>query len=424
MSPARSNQRQRRAWKFLEPIGVPVSAAQTAGVLGVYKDAQGRERWASVSSTAYQDRDGEIVSRAALTGAVALADATNQRGPLRFWHVPGLDLGDCDYQAVTDDGRFLIESGTFRKPAYAAAIKACGQSYQVSIGFTHPAHEPVGGVFSHIHIFERSLVPEGRASNLFTRITTKERTMPLPPEKLKALQALFGDADSSALLASVQTTDKAAQAAGIAFKEAPPDPPAVYALPDGTPAIIQDGRLVALKALTEKAPMPPQELLAAAATEQADALVDEAAAMTEVTDDMDLADLTVGQFKALLGGVMDELAGGYSAKMAEMKAQYEAMGKAFGAVQAQKDDSAAQVATLKEVATAAAKLATDLDKRLKELEGDQAGAARIAKEPQAVVPIKPTLKEGAAVEGAPALLSPAEAAYKMIFGDAPQHPIT
>lgn len=407
-------------------------SCKSAGVLSVFKDATGRDRWASISSTAYRDRDGEIVSTVALKGAVALADATGERGPLRFWHVPGLDIGDCDYQAVTDDGRFLVESGTFRKPQYARALKASPQPYHVSIGFTHPAHEPVGGVFEHIAIFERSIVPDGRASNLFTRFTTKERVMPLPAEKLKALEALFGPQGAAALLSQIEATDKAAQAAGVAFKST--DAPAeitvggvVYtikqAAPPAPPAEITHGG----HTYTLKAPMAPGEMLQAAATEAADA-VERAEAEAEdapaaVTDDMDLADLTVGQFKGLLGAFLGEVKAA-EASMSELKAQYEAMGKAFGAMQAQKDDSKAQIDQLKTIAAAGAKLAADVDKRLKELEGDTApvikGGAPPA-EPQAVMPIKTELK-GA---DAPDLttLGPAESAYAMIFGEAPAFPI-
>ncbi len=189
----------------------------------VYKDASGADRWISVSSTAYRDRDQEIVSTKALSGAVALADASGYRGPLRFWHVPGVEIGDCDFQATAQDGRFLIESGTFRSPALAAAVKARAGGYQVSIGFTHPASEPdPNGVFSHIAIFERSLVPKGRASNPFTQITlaTKEIRM-LTPEKETELKELTRENPGllESLLSTITTTDKAAQAAGTTFKD-------------------------------------------------------------------------------------------------------------------------------------------------------------------------------------------------------------
>lgn len=189
----------------------------------VYKDASGADRWVAVSSTAYRDRDREIVSTKALNGAVALADASGFRGPLRFWHVPGVELGDCDYQATAQDGRFLIESGTFRSPALAAAVKSHAGEYQMSIGFTHPPDEPdSNGVFTNIAIFERSLVPRGRASNPLTQfaLVTKELRMLTPEKQTELTQLLGGNVELlSGLLGGIVTTDKEQQAAGATFKE-------------------------------------------------------------------------------------------------------------------------------------------------------------------------------------------------------------
>lgn len=192
----------------------------------VYKDASGADRWFAVSSTAYRDRDKQIVSTKALDGAVALADASGFRGPLRFWHVPGVELGDCDYQATAQDGRFLIESGTFRSPALAAAVKSHAGEYQMSIGFTHPPDEPdASGVFHHIAIFERSIVPTGRASNPLTHfaLVTKESRMLTAEKQAQLEQLLGGNAELlSGLLGSIATTDKAAQDKGVAYKDTAP----------------------------------------------------------------------------------------------------------------------------------------------------------------------------------------------------------
>jgi hypothetical protein len=201
--------------KLYASEGMDVPSEKSTSTFAVFKDATGADRWLSVTTTAYQDRDREWISRKAIAGAVAQGDASGQRGPLRFWHVPGLDLGTCDYQATAQDGRFLIESGTF-KSAVAARIgrNAAEKGYQMSPGFVHPAHEPHGGVFDHITIFERSIVPAGRASNPFTRLMVKGARM-LTDEKKKEFESLAGDAEArqflTTLLSSVQATDKAAQ---------------------------------------------------------------------------------------------------------------------------------------------------------------------------------------------------------------------
>jgi hypothetical protein len=191
----------------------------------VFKDAGGADRWLAITTTAYEDKDQEWISQKAIRAVVAAGDAGTPRGPLRFWHVPGLDLGDCDYQAAIADGRYLIESGTFRsKVAARIGQKAAAAGYQMSPGFLHTRQQPRGGVFDRIALTERSFVPPGRASNPYTRLLTKETDM-LTDEKRKAFEALAGDEASRALLQTLldeaAATTKAADAAGAIFKDAP-----------------------------------------------------------------------------------------------------------------------------------------------------------------------------------------------------------
>lgn len=139
----------------------------------VYKSSDGY-RWVAISSTAYLDRDKEIVSTKALKQAVARAEATGEYGPLRFWHVPGIDIGTTDYQALSNDGKFLVESGVITDEAIAQSLMKRGKGWQVSIGFEHPRLEPVNGVFENIRIFERSITPPGRAANPMTGFSMVE----------------------------------------------------------------------------------------------------------------------------------------------------------------------------------------------------------------------------------------------------------
>lgn len=186
----------------------------------VFKDASGHWRWVAFSSTAYRDRDGEIVSTKALADDVARADATGNYGPLRWWHVPGLDLGLCDFNALS--GRVLIESGTFKTERIARIVAAKSADLEISLGFLHPPSDPdAAGVFHTIRRFERSLTPRGKASNLFTQFRVKEPTMALDTVKKAALKALgFGDGDIAALEQQAATTEKTADAAGVAYKAA------------------------------------------------------------------------------------------------------------------------------------------------------------------------------------------------------------
>lgn len=199
--------------------------------LTVYKQANGVYRWVSRSSNAFRDRDSEIVSQKALEDDVQRADTTKEYGPLRFWHMPGVDIGDCDFNWMR--GRTLIESGTFRDPAVAEKVAQKAANYQISIGFRHPADQPDSdGVFHNIRRFERSLVPAGRAANPFTSLSvtsvTKEKqhmsdqTMS-DQVKNAALKALLdGDeAQVKEILAGAENSEKAADAMGISFKGNP-----------------------------------------------------------------------------------------------------------------------------------------------------------------------------------------------------------
>jgi hypothetical protein len=152
-------------------------AAPTAGGNAVvFKDSNGNYRWLAISSSAYEDRDGEIVSKAALTADTIRADETGEYGPLLWWHVPNAELGTCDFNAI--DGRYLIESGTFHDPVAGQRLAEKAGEIGVSIGFEHLVWEPDrDGVYSWIRRVERSLLPKHKASNRFTSLTVKETKM-------------------------------------------------------------------------------------------------------------------------------------------------------------------------------------------------------------------------------------------------------
>lgn len=183
--------------------------AEKEASLSVFKDATGRFRWVLLSSNAYRDRDGEIVSIKALTEDVARADVDKDFGPLRWWHVPGLDIGDCDFNAMS--GRMLVESGTFRSEAIGQSVYKAQKDLQASIGFRHPHTEPDREkVYHRIRRFERSLTPVGRASNPFTRLMVKQEGMMEDSEKLEQFKAMLGDEVVQQFLAQIQATQKEA----------------------------------------------------------------------------------------------------------------------------------------------------------------------------------------------------------------------
>lgn len=213
----------------------PVTAQALAGRLfKVYKQGDGRSRWVLFSSNAYEDRDGQIVSQAALEADVARADADGIYGPLRWWHLgapdasdkqapwgPGIDLGDCDYNAM--QGRILVESGTFRDERVAAAVLEHADELGASIGFWHPVDQPDDeGVFHDIARFERSLLPAEYASNPLTMLAAvHQEEDSMLKTKLQQLFNLLGDDKlAEAVIESAGVLDESAEKAGVRHKEA------------------------------------------------------------------------------------------------------------------------------------------------------------------------------------------------------------
>ena len=184
-----------------------------AGVT-VFKQKDGNYRWLAVSSNAFMDGDKEIVSTKALEDDVA---RDGDRGPLRWWHEPQLDLGKADFSAM--HGKMLIESGTFKSREIARAIALKAKNLSMSVGFVHPRSEPDSdGVFHNIRIFERSLLPQERAANKFTKFEVVEENS-MNETKYKALKDLVGDALVAKILGSAEISEKEAMADGIRFKQ-------------------------------------------------------------------------------------------------------------------------------------------------------------------------------------------------------------
>jgi len=209
--------------------GIHDHAVSLGATCKVVKQADGSYRWVLISSSAYQDRDGEIVSQKALEADVARADAEKDYGPLLWWHESRLPLGDADFNAT--HGPMLIESGTFKSGAVAVGLKEHEAELGGSIAFNHPMTEPdKEGVFNTVRRFERSILPKEKASNLFTRFSVKEST-DMDKEKVDSLKDKIGDEAVSAILQSAEAQTKQADAAGVRRKEEQPDGAASTAPP-------------------------------------------------------------------------------------------------------------------------------------------------------------------------------------------------
>lgn len=273
----------------------------------VFKDKSGKMRWLSISSSSYEDRDGEIVSIKALRADVKRTDKDGDYGPLRWWHMgkpditkkiagKGVDLGTCDFSMV--HGKMLIESGLFDDPDIAQSVKENADNLRVSIAFFHPENEPDReGVFHNIRRFERSIMPKGFESNPFTSFMVKETSM-TDEQKKDKLNELVGGSKASTLLSNVDDMQTQADSKGIKNKEG--------------------GWLSQFKSVfgirdDNQNPTEKEAKIKSAL----DALVD-AVGQTDKAEDSDrLAEITVGDLRDVMVDVMRSVIGDM---MGEMKA--------------------------------------------------------------------------------------------------------
>lgn len=333
----------------------------------VFKTSRGL-RWLAISSNNYEDRDREIVSKAALDADVARTAADGKYGPLRWWHIgepdplsdepwgPGLDLGTCDFAAM--DNRFLIESGTFKDHEIGEAIAAKAPQLALSIGFFHPRGEPdAEGVFHHIRRFERSLAPAGKVSNPLTAFYVPGATpMAMQDTQLKALADLLPGVPEEKIKALIESSTsqatKTAEAAGLRYKA-----------DDDTIARLE-ADIAALKAemkAPEAAPPPAEE----------------PAEEEEETEEAYAGDMTLDQFKALISEVVEKAVGAVGGELKAMNAKmnmaekmggmFDEMKAMFGGIQ-QKDAGKAE--RIERLETALKTLSLELA----ELRGDQPAA--------------------------------------------------
>ena len=324
----------------------------------VFKDRHGHDRWLSVTTTAYLDADNEIISTKAIQQIVKHGDQTRQRGTLRFWHVPGMDIGVCDWQATAKDNRFLIESGTFNGSAQAAiGRKMAAKGYQMSPGFLHSRTQPVNGVFDTIILFERSPVPFGRASNRFTRFLTKEQRM-LTDEKRKEWLDIASDQPEllQQLLASVEKTDKTAQDQNVVYKD-----DRIAAL-ETTVKELSDLIRTKMPMMDEK--QDEEEMEAEEVAAVGDAMAEDAAMEgADMMDDAAFMDAIADRVVAKLGPMLD-----MEKKMRGMMDELKgAMGGMYGQKEKQDTERQQEIDQLKQQLK-------NTEQRLKELEGDQPAA--------------------------------------------------
>lgn len=361
----------------------------------VFKQSNGSYRWVALSSNAYRDRDNEIVSTKALADDCQRADQDKDYGPLRWWHQPSIDIGQCDFNAMHD--RMLVESGTFKDAAIGQRVAENADNLQMSIGFTHAADEPDrSGVFHHIRRFERSLVPIGRAANPFTQIAVKEiPDMASLKEAWGSFVALFdGDeVQAKAYATAAEQTQKALDDRKAAYKDAPEWAQALITRIEELETTVKAGPMMEEGSPEEEAAEPEEEAMAEGDTGD-DGSGDNMLTQAEIDA---IAQAVVQAISPLLD-LEKKMAG----HMADLK-------QTFAGYSATKDDRLSKLET-----------------QVKELYGDlpssvMAHAANVYRQSQAtntLIPETQAAKVKEALNGIPAGLTSEEAgAYRLIFGE-------
>lgn len=225
---------------------VPVFAELT-----VLKEASGRARWVTISSGGFEDRDGEVVSTGFLRSCVALADRTKERGPLRIFHIPGADVGGCDFQAVIGEPGFLLESGLFdQTPAgekAAAYYAEHAGEYGCSIKFLYVNRTDDGVYLAPGVIVERSLLPKGKAAFPWSALSLSEvaKMAQLDDAKRAELERVLGNDLAAVVLGQLEESAKTLAGAGIRFKEVVEADAAAAEKQDAETVVAADGETAA-----------------------------------------------------------------------------------------------------------------------------------------------------------------------------------
>ncbi|KKN69211.1 hypothetical protein LCGC14_0443870 [marine sediment metagenome] len=205
---------------LLERLGKAKDAGDP-GSLVVFKDRDGRQRWLTIHSNEYVDREGEAFHKEAHDEFVRWVDTDKaERMPeLRVFHVPGSGLGRADIVDHTSEG-FMIASGTFYpQMEYVAKGLAERDDLGVSHGFWFDPAAFHGGVYHRYRSFEVSVLPRDRAANEATGFIAGKEVPMLNEDKKAELVAVGGAAWADAVESGLSELAKEADEKGLQYKE-------------------------------------------------------------------------------------------------------------------------------------------------------------------------------------------------------------
>lgn len=173
-------------------------------------------KWVGAWTNAFEDRDREILSTAAIAEYTEWANKERRLPELWFWHMPN-PIGTVEWMDI--QGRFGVAAGTLNEWGLkiASAIQDWGD-WGMSHRFMWDEKQFTDGVYDWFRTVELSLLPKGRAANVLTSFSAPEE-MEMTDEQRNALSELVGPEQAKAFLEAVEARDKAAELAGLQSKE-------------------------------------------------------------------------------------------------------------------------------------------------------------------------------------------------------------
>lgn len=201
------------------------SVEETPNVVTVFREKGGDYRWLAIHTNSAWDSYDTRFTLEAHREYVDYVDRTRDFPLLRFWHIPGADLGRADLLAVDerDNGEaFVISTGTFFPEFADVAAKLAGRrDLACSHGFTYRPEDLVDGEFQAYRDFEVTFLPAQYAGNELTAfgVGDAEEVPMLPEAKKSALVELVGAERAAAIERGVSELQTTARERGIGFRE-------------------------------------------------------------------------------------------------------------------------------------------------------------------------------------------------------------
>lgn len=193
---------------------------------GAFK-ALGNRLFVAAPTNAFLDREGEIISEAALERYAARAMTGIVPKPeLWHYHLRGTRHGAVEWLGVVD--KALIAIGRFDdNPVGRAAEKyyqaAAPGTVTMSHGFMYRPSDYQNGVYKDVNIFEVSTLPAGTEANPFTTFAAVKEVneMAMTEKQREQIQAVFGDYAPAIFQRITQISDasKALADLGVQYKE-------------------------------------------------------------------------------------------------------------------------------------------------------------------------------------------------------------